>query len=288
VAGGELTPHEYASKVVLPGLRALVAWRLHYRGLGQYGIARLLGVSQPMVHRYLSRDPAYYASRLAAELGGEVIVEEAVELAARMLERGDRLGFLRLVNDLTLESRYCRARGEECRAALCPGGGAHLSIYRGVLSRLLSTPCLGEAVPEVGSNLAYTPRPGAPVESIIALDGRIVRASRGSAIAAGSPRPGGSRHTASVLSQYSQLVPSLRWALALRHTPTLLGALDSMGIPLVELGRRPPAPGPGGLLAVVEPPGPGREGVVYLLSPTSEALLEAASRLAAQLCGGRR
>lgn len=280
-----LTPHEYASKVLIPSLRALVAWKLYEKGHGQYGIARLLGVSQPMVHRYLSKDATYYADRLAAEVGDENLVEDAVERAAALLEAGNRPGFWRLINELTIHSRFCRGREDECRAALCSSGEElYISAYKTVLAKLLSIPCLSGVIPEVGSNLAYTPQPGLPRERIVALDGRIVRSADGAAIAAGSPKPGGSRHTARVLSMYSGLDSRLRWAVALRHTALVVEALREMSVPLAELGSQPSAEGPRGLLAVVEPPGPGREGVVYLLSPTAEDLLRAVAAIASRIC----
>jgi len=283
-----MTPHEYAARQILPNLRGLLAWRLRGRGLGQYGIAKLLGVSQPMVHRYLSKDQGYYYTRLLAEVGDEDILDDAVDRAVRLLEAGAEDALWLLVNELTLKSRFCRGREEQCRAVLCPAGSdLHMEVYRAVLEELLSTPCLESVVPEVGSNLAYSPAPRLPRGRIIALNGRILRGSQG-VIAAGAPEPGGSRHTAGALEALSRLNQRLRWAVALKLSRPVEEALDRLAIPRVTLE----APSGGGLppdstlAAAVEEPAPGREGVVYLAASSAGELLEAVRRISGLACRG--
>lgn len=266
--GGIVTPYEYASQVVLPALRGLVAHRLSSMGYGQYSIARILGVSQPMVHRYLSRGESEYASRLRSEGIEEAVIEEAVEVAVRALTSNDAIGFLLVVNELTLRSMYCR--GVKCERILCPGGDVlAIGYYEKVLEELITLDCLEALIPEVGSNLAYSPRGPAGPQEIIALDGRIVKSKEG-VVVAGKPRPGGSRHTAGILSRYSRLNPRLRWALALSPRESLVNTIMQRGIPLVPLSSKPPETS---LIAVLEEEAPGREAVVYLLASRADDII---------------
>ena len=276
------TPHEYAARVILPALRGLVAHVMAGRGYGQYSIARLLGVSQPMVHRYLERGVEYYLSQLEAEGVDRGVALEAAEAAARALAAGDHSLFWLVVNELALQGRLCR--GEPgCEGVLCPGPGIlSTARYEEALRRLLSIECLERLIPEVGGNLAYSPRPPEPPESIIALDGRIVKTASG-VRPAGRPRRGGSRHTARVLSEYSASNPRLRWALALSPTSGLLEALRARGAPVVRMGEEAP---PAGVLGVLEEAAPGREAVLYLLA-ANEGDLESIVREAARRECGR-
>jgi predicted fused transcriptional regulator/phosphomethylpyrimidine kinase/predicted transcriptional regulator len=279
VPRGIVTPYEYISQVILPALRGLAAHRLSNMGYRQYSIARLLGVSQPMVHRYLLRSEAEYFSRLREEGIEEAVIGEALEVAVRALTSNDTASFLLVVNELALRSRYCREAG--CERILCPGGDVlAIGYYERVLEKLASLSCLETLIPEVGSNLAYSPRGPAEPGEIIALDGRIVK-SKGGVVIAGKPRPGGSRHTAGILSRYSRLNPRLRWALALSPRESLINIIKRRGIPLIPLGRDPPG---SGLVAVLEEAAPGREAVVYILAPKADDIIKLAEEAARAEC----
>ena len=55
-----MTPHELVAELVVPKIRSLIASRLMEKGMSQIKIAKLLGVSQPMISKYLkeSKDEA--------------------------------------------------------------------------------------------------------------------------------------------------------------------------------------------------------------------------------------
>jgi len=264
-----LLPQEAAAKRVLPLLRAAVARVLVERGVSQRRAAALLGVSQPMVHRYASEPLEAHLARLVEEGVPRGVAEAIVEVAAVEVERGGPGALAVLVNWATLESRHCRGGPVDCTTVLCVGE----RDYTLLLDAILSIEGLEGLLPEVGSNLAYAPRHARGPEDVLALDGRIVRA-RARPVAAGTPVLGGSKHTGAVAAMYRESVGGEAWALALAGH--ILQALKRL-VPVVRLGDPAPrAPA----IAVVEPGGPGREQVVYLVAESPALLYSLASKLA--------
>ena len=273
------SPHEYAARVIVPNLKALVAIRLAGMGYKQYTIAKLLGVSQPMVHKYLSKPEEYYIAKLSEEGVEAVTIREAVEAAVKAVLEGRVGDFWLVVNELVVHTRGC---DDTCRRILCRAPQLlPLSYYESVLARLASIDCLDKLLPEVGGNLAYAPGEQGSPDAIIALDGRIVK-SRSGAVIAGTPTRGGSRHTAGILSRYSKWIPSLRWALALSPTSQLLSTLRGLGVEVVPLGSKPKSKR--GPIAVIEEPEKGREAVIYILSDNPESILEIVEASARAAC----
>ncbi len=267
-----MLPQEYAAKKVLPPLRAAVARLLLDRGVSQHRVARLLGVTQPMVHRYASFDLDSHISALETLGIPESLARSIVEIAAAEVERRGVEALAILLNWATLYTRYCRDPPVECRKVLCTGPG----VYELILDALISTPGFERLVPEVGSNLAYAPSHARDPGDVLALDGRIIVAG-GRPVAAGKPRLGGSRHTAAAAVAYKEVVGGEAWAVALRGEDWVLEKLRSLGVPVVTLGE--PAPS-GRAVAVVEPGGPGREQVVYLVAGDPATLYDLVSLLA--------
>ncbi len=266
-----MLPQEAAARRILPLLRAAVARLLVERGVSQHRAARLLGVTQPMVHRYAAEPLDSHLAGLEAEGVPRRVAEAIVEVAAREVESGGEWALARLLNWATVHSRYCR--GRPCHEVLCVGP----QDYRLLLEALLSIEGFDRLIPEVGSNLAYAPRHARSEAEVLALDGRIVRAG-GRPVAAGAPVLGGSRHTARTALAYKEAVGGEAWAIALRHSEALLGALRRLGATVVELGS--PVEGPVEAVAAVEPGGVGREPVVYLVAGDPATLYWLASRLA--------
>ena len=113
-----MLPHELAAKHLIPHMKALVARRLRDKGFGQERIARLLGVSQPMVSRYLRRSCEELLAALAeAGVDGDEAVSMAETLASQ-LARGDVEAYYRLFTGFV---NAVLARGGLC--------GLHRSRY---------------------------------------------------------------------------------------------------------------------------------------------------------------
>lgn len=96
-------------------------------------------------------------------------------------------------------------------------------------------------IPEVGANIAYA-KPGAASPSdVAAIEGRIVRTSRG-ARACGKPAFGASRHLAGVLLAASVWKPSVRAAINLKPERDLLEALERLGLRVARVEPRGACP----------------------------------------------
>ena len=253
-----LQPQEYVAKRILPLARAYVASCLRARGYSQHRLARLLGVTQPMIYKYIRAEPGQYLEKLG-DLGVPVGAAKLVleELCDRLSEEPFMLAIA--ANILAHESDYCSQRPRECSMVLCRGKTLIEEAYWIVLRRLLSTPGLYNVIPEVGSNLAYAPRGAESLGEVVGLDGRIIKVRPGKVLAAGRPVPGGSTHTGKVALKYAKQWGSDAWAFAVR-------ALIAESIPL------------DGIVLESEE-GEGREPVTYIVSSDPEALLGAVRRL---------
>jgi len=73
-------PCEYAVKYILPSIRSVLANHLYKEyGLSQLEIARLLGVSQSTVSRYVNRERGLYASAILEIPGLREKLDETVK-----------------------------------------------------------------------------------------------------------------------------------------------------------------------------------------------------------------
>jgi len=255
-----MLPQEYAARRIAPQARGALAWLLAGEGLSQHQIARLLGTSQPAVHRYLSHPLEHYLDSLQAEGVPRSRALLILQAALSRVRREGLAGLAMAVNTLALQSSYCREN--ECDRVLCGAGGDPESLYRLVLDQLARTPGLHELIPEVGSNLAYAPQDAESLDDVIGLDGRIVKTTTGRVYPAGSPVRGGSRHVGQAALKAAQQLGEA-WALALRGSREV-----------VEAARRV---APGLVLALEE--GEGVEPVLYLASRDPWELLEAVENI---------
>lgn len=87
------SPCEKAVKYVLPALRGALITHMYSRmGMGQLEIARLTGISQSAVSRYVNRERGLYRAILTQVPG----VGELLEDAAARLERGEEVSLCSL------------------------------------------------------------------------------------------------------------------------------------------------------------------------------------------------
>jgi len=119
----------------------------------------------------------------------------------------------------------------EVVALYAPGvaGKGELAAVALAAERFCSLRGVERLIPEVGVNIAYA-RPGAESPNdVAAIEGRIVRTSRG-VRACGKPAFGASRHLAGVLLAVSARRPHIRAALNLKPERELLEALGRLGL----------------------------------------------------------
>ena len=81
------SPCESLVKYVLPALRSMLVYHMYVeKEMSQLQIARLTGMSQSTVSRYLNNERGLYKSIIAKLPGVEEVLDE---IASRLEERGD-------------------------------------------------------------------------------------------------------------------------------------------------------------------------------------------------------
>jgi predicted fused transcriptional regulator/phosphomethylpyrimidine kinase/predicted transcriptional regulator len=244
-----LTPHELLAKHVIPPLRALVAHRLREYGFGQEKIARMLGVSQPLVSKYLREGREAILGKLG-EAG--VNVEEAISVADMLAARLMQNGYADYLEILTAYANSLLARGVLCRfhrrlqpglpanCDICmrlfqPGFDPYLRDVEEAAKMLTSHPEAAAIIPNVGSNIVSA-KPGAQsIAEVAGLTGAIVRVG-GRAVAVGHPAYGGSRHTATVLLMVMRRWQSKRAALVVAYREECIDTARRLGLRVLEVG----------------------------------------------------
>jgi len=244
-----LTPHELLAKYVMPALRVLVAHRLREYGLGQEKIARMLGVSQPLISRYLREGRNAILDKLK---GMGVDVEEAVSVADMLAARLMQNGYVDYLEIMTAYASSLLVRGMLCEfhrrlqsslpvhCDICmrlfqPGFDPYLRDVEEAAKLFTSHPKAAMLVPNVGSNIVSA-RPGAQsIAEVAGLTGAIVRVG-GRAVAVGYPAYGGSRHTATVLLLAMRRWPQKRAAVVVAYNDGCLEAARKLGLKVLETG----------------------------------------------------
>lgn len=249
-------PHELVARHVAPYFKALVAVLLSERGMGQERIARLMGVTQPMVSRYLRWGRGYALERLREAGVAELEALAVAEAAAAALERGDVERYVEIAttffNHLLAEGLLCglHRRGAPalrncsvCSRIFSRAVDPLVEEVREAAEMLASTPGAHILIPRVGSNVVAA-RPGArSIGDVVGFTGGLFRAGNRVAVV-GDPVYGGSRHTASVLLIAHRRWPAIRAAVVAAYREDCVEALAAAG----EVARAGPHRGPGELM----------------------------------------
>ncbi|QOR93898.1 Fis family transcriptional regulator [Thermosphaera chiliense] len=193
---------DIASEIVLPNIRGILAHVLRNRGLSQHRIAKILNITQPLVHKLLSKPVEHYVENLKKYSIDEEIVLHQCRILADLAvsENFARFvitshGFTSYLSAIIACKEFTELR-EECVKGLLKD--PYIEVYKTALSRIMSKPGLARILPEVGSNLVYAPEPPTSEADIIGLTGRIVKTLTG-IVVTGEPFYGGSRHLAKLL-----------------------------------------------------------------------------------------
>ncbi|MEM4204759.1 MAG: thiamine-phosphate synthase family protein [Candidatus Methanomethylicaceae archaeon] len=279
-------------KEFIPTLRALIAKKLYLEGWTQQKIADVLGITQVAVAKYI-----------AAEIKSETwIVELSERILSIILKGVNREGIIAEVCRACLLARnhgpICEIHrkaltqlSEEC--AICPEVIKNLCgitedrieslrQYSAALNTLIKSVRNAHLwIPEVRTNLVFSPTQPSSVSEIIGIPGRISE-YKGKIITTSIPLYGGSEHLAIFLIEIAK---NWRWARAaccLKNTPGIQKLLNSMGVPIVAVERNDNAPtidlipkmemnAP--LVAISDPGFFGIEPVIYLISDSIERLV---------------
>ncbi len=223
------SPAEHVSRRITPLLRELALHKLLEKGLSQNRLARITGLSQPMVWKIARRDPQELVEKLQEQgLNPHDIEAMAMLLAHEIETRGPPGVAYRLVlfeHSLIARGVFCEAYSRENPRLRDPCSLTEsyrpprdplleeLTLWFRELSRV---PRLHEALPQVGSNLVLAEEGALNHMQTVAFPGRIIRVgSRVKAI--GDPAYGASLHTARVLLAVKRLDPGKRAAFVLAY-----------------------------------------------------------------------
>jgi len=228
-------PHEVVSKYVLPYLRGLVALELIGSGFSQFRVAKLIGVSQPLISRYLSEGSEYLVSKLI-DVGlyrDEVLA--ITKLLAEVLRRGRTQDYVRIlssyVNSVLSRGLLCRKHHEImhnlppncdlCTRLFRSATDPYIEEVRNAYELLRTHPLAYTLVPEVGMNIVVATPNATSVTDVVGFSGRIIRVGR-ELRAVGEPMYGGSRHTAMVLLLVRRLWSDVRAAVVIKFLQSCL------------------------------------------------------------------
>ncbi len=300
-----MLPHELVTRFIIPSLRGLIALELLGRGLTQSKVAKLLGVSQPMISKYLSEGRESLLSKLT-ELG--VSPEEAdatARLLAETLTRGRVQDYLRVfssyLNQVLISGTLCRKHREAfpnitpqcdiCKRIFKQFEDQYVEEARSAYELLRTHPLAYKLVPEVGMNIVVAAPEAKSLSEVVGFAGRIVRVGR-DVKAVGDPIYGGSRHTARVLLMVRGRWDSIRAAIVIKHFKECVGLLSDNPEDIAYVG---PHEGPDTILRDIEevlkgrvkPPkalvdlgGYGVESVIYVFGRSASEVVREAIKCA--------
>jgi len=242
-------PQELVAKFVIPYIRALVAIELYRRGYSQVKIAKLLGISQPMVSRYIAEGVEYQIEKLSS-VG--IPREEAMAVANMLTEvasRGRKQDFIRILasygNTILMRGYLCSKHRElvpdiplDCSMCTKLFSQPHdplIEELKQAYEILRNCSKAYELIPEVGANIVVALPDAVSLREIVGFSGRIIRV--GNRIeAVGEPLYGGSRHTAQILLIVRKRHHGIRAAMVIRYSNTCVEKLRRNGMTVLDTG----------------------------------------------------
>uniref|UniRef100_A0A7C2BJS4 Fis family transcriptional regulator n=1 Tax=Thermosphaera aggregans TaxID=54254 RepID=A0A7C2BJS4_9CREN len=230
---------DIATEIVLPNIRGILAHELRTRGLSQHRIAKILNITQPLVHKLLAKPVEHYVGNLEKySIDREIILHQCRILAdLAVSENFARFvitshGFTSYISAIIACKEFEKVR-EECVKGLLKD--PYIEVYKTALSKIVSMPGLAKILPEVGSNLVYAPELPTSEADIIGLTGRIVKTLTG-IVVTGEPFYGGSRHLARLLLIITLHNPSKKVGFNLKYDHSLVSRLDHKTYHIVHTG----------------------------------------------------
>jgi len=291
-------PYDIVSKDIIPNIRALVAKALDKAGLSQGRIAYLLGVSQPMVSKYLRIEEKELQDKLAkAGVPPDELSQVIDELAISLMD-GDLFKYIKLftayLNSLLSRGLLCRTHlrivkelPQDCDicASLFSGQADFLAEeVNEIFRRIRSLRKASSLIPEVGMNIVAAAPNATSIMDTVGFSGRIFRV--GSNIKAVGPAVrGGSKHTARVLLEVMKSLKDYRYCVVVRYSKNCVNALKRSfgGVIIVKPHRNEERllselrkglrELKGGLSAVADLGGSGLEAVIYIFGKSIDELI---------------
>ena len=244
-----MLPHELVTKYIAPVIKALIVHKLASRGFSQERIARLLGVSQPMVSKYLRRSRESLFSELEKYGLSIVEVRSIIDLLSALLERGSILeyysAFTSYVNSVLARGDLCKFHREIeprlplscdiCRQAFAPSKDIVVAEVEEAVKAFVQHPKAYMVIPNVGSNIVAARHGASSVSDVVGLTGGIIKAGK-QVVTIGSPVYGGSRHTAQILLMVHRKWPRKRAAMVIAYNDKCIDFFKKRGLSVLFSG----------------------------------------------------
>ncbi|MGC8544006.1 MAG: thiamine-phosphate synthase family protein [Vulcanisaeta sp.] len=243
------TGFEFVSENILPIIRSLVAKRLLENGYSQLRIARILGITQPAVNRYVSK--SYDELLRRAETIGidknwlyrvaDNIVDlvlngkeyEALEYLTNTIVM--ELGSLRLCEYHRRLAPSLPINCNVCSILLTGVSDSVINNLERAISILESHPEIQALIPRVLMNIVEA-RPGATNENDVAgIPGRI-DVHGGKVIIRSRPIYGGSRHLGKLIINCMKWNPKYRSVASIKYDSDVEHAISELGIRYTKVG----------------------------------------------------
>jgi len=237
-------PSEIVVERFLPTARAMLAAELDDRGLTQQEVADLLGVTQAAVSSYLG-DGGRTEPRFAEDERMRATVERIADgFADGSMDGYEALAeLLDLIREFEDRGPICAVHEEEMPALdglgcdLCVRGfddaaraeRATLESVRTAARRIATAPGMAEHVPNVGTNVVTALPDAADATDVAAVPGRL-QSVGGRVVVPTSPEFGASQHAAGTVLTAMAVDPTVRGALNLATSETLLEAARGRGL----------------------------------------------------------
>ncbi|MCX8176437.1 MAG: hypothetical protein N3E48_04315 [Candidatus Bathyarchaeota archaeon] len=245
-----MLPHEVAVKYVVPNLRALIALNLSERGFGQVKTAKLLGISQTMVNKYMQ----YHRNHYLKKLGEAGLSKETVNNVMKMLENALNEGvpelftkaFTSVINYIISQGTLCKLHRQlysklPLTCTLCQDFftaevlDPYISEVKQAVEQLVKHKKSYELVPEVGVNIALAPPNAQTAEDVVAIPGRIMRVGF-AAKPMSPPSYGGSYHLSIVLLKVRSVDKNVKSAINIKFKEEFVKKLKKNNLYLINLG----------------------------------------------------
>lgn len=240
---------EFVTEHVMPIIRSLIAKRLAEQGLSQLKIARILGITQPAINRYINKDEAELMKRIDELKLNKDWVIGIVNTVVKLVMEGKEYDALEyLTNTIALELgslRFCEPHRKvvptipiSCTACSILLIGVTDSIVKNVeraLSILETHPEIKYLIPRVLMNIVEAKPNASSEEEVVGVPSRI--GVYGDRIIIGSkPTYGGSKHLGKLIIKCMAYKPQYRSVASIKYDEKIEEAIKASGLKYTKVG----------------------------------------------------
>lgn len=244
-----MTPHELVAELVVPKIRSLIASRLIEKGMSQIKIAKLLGVSQPMISKYLKESEEETLKKLSSVGIREGEIIPVLDILVDLLVQGKYGEYLSVLtsylNSLLSRGVLCQFHRSQfpyipqdceiCMQAFQSITDPLVEDVRNAYELLAIHPLIPAFVPQVGMNIVSSLPSPKSINDTVGYSGRIVKVGK-RIQAVGIPIRGGSQHTGRVLLSIARFLKDVRGCVVIKYSEDCLNSFKRRNMRVIRLG----------------------------------------------------